>query len=150
MKKSVKKSLRKLFLKIYSPFIIRKEKFIATRMWRKGVRECIRAQRDTNGPRFYLWFDLNTCSFFPIVLEPRPKHDWPSMRELVRMGKIKAKRRVTVRDMERDSFYYTPSSWGAKGCDSDNALRIRKYHQWLRFYMEKVSEPMQKLRRYQP
>lgn len=150
MKKSVKKSLRKLFLKIYRPVIIRKEKFIATRMWRKGVRECIRAQRDTNGPRFYLWFDQNTCSFFPIVLEPRRNHDWPSMRELVRMGKIKAKRRITYRDMERESFYYTHSCWGAKGCADDNALRIQKYHQWLRFYMDHVSEPMRKLRQYQP
>lgn len=151
MNTKIKKTARRLFVAFYKPFIVRKEKIKATRMWQKGVKECINIYKETRGPRFYLWFDTNTSTFFPVTLEPRPKKDCLSMRELIRMGKIKAKRRIDVEDIKRECFYYTPSRWGGIGCESDNALRIEKYNKWLTFYMNNVSIPMRKLKQtYNP
>jgi len=150
MKQKIKKTARKILVATYRPFIVRKEKFKATRMWRKGVKECIKAYEVTRGPRFYMWFDEHSMRFFPVTLEERPKGDTISMRLLQRTGKIRAKRRMEVDDMKRECFYYTPSRWGAIGCESDNRLRIEKYNKWLRFYMGKLSEPMRKLNQFQP
>lgn len=150
MNAKFKTKARKLFLAIYKPYIIRREKLKATRMWRKGVKECIEAAKETKGPRFYLWFDENSFSFFPLVLEERKKDDAISMRYLQRTQKIKARRRMTAELMKQECFYYTSSKYGAIGCDADNRLRIAKYHQWLNFYMNRLSEPMRKLRQFQP
>lgn len=141
----IKKNLQKVFLTIYRPIIVRREKLKATIMWRKGVKECIKAYKETKGPRFYLWFDSNTMTFFPVTLHERAKHDTISLSRLITMGKLKAKRRPTVNDVKRECFYYTPSRWGAIGCDSDNALRMQKYKKWLSYYMTELSEPMRKL-----
>ena len=150
MKQNIKKTARKIFLAIYRPIIVRKEKIIATRMWQQGVKNCIEEYKKIGGPRFYLWFDENSRQFFSIVLERRPKGDAISMRELQSTGKIRAKRRMEVEDMKRECFYYTPSRWGAIGCDADNQLRIEKFNKWLAFYMSRLSEPMRKLNQFQP
>lgn len=150
MNVKIKKTLRQILVAIYKPYIVRKEKFIATRMWRKGVKETIKAYKELNGPRFYMWFDRSTFSFMPIVYEYRPKGDAIAMRYLQATHKIKAKRQMKVEDMKRECFYYTPSRWGAIGCESDNRLRLQKYNEWMQYYMTKLSEPMQKLRQFQP
>ena len=150
MHRNYKKLFRKAFVAVYRPYIVRKEKFKATRMWRKGVKDCIKAFEKTNGPRFYLWFDENSFQFFPMVLDERPKGDAISMRYLQRTQKIKARRRMTPELMKQECFYYTPSKHGAIGCESDNRLRIEKYNKWINFYMNRLSEPMRKLRLFQP
>ena len=60
MNPKIKKTFRKALIAIYRPYIVRKEKFIATRMWRRGVKETIKAYKQLNGPRFYMWFDRST------------------------------------------------------------------------------------------
>ena len=149
MNKTIKRNLRKSFLFVYKPYITRMETIRATILWRKGVRACKKEYRRLNGPRFYLWYDTNTLSFVPLTFQPSVKGESLSMTELQRTHKIKARRKMKVEDMKRECFYYTPSRWGAKGCD-DRKLRIEKYHRWLRFYMSRISIPMRKLRAFQP
>ena len=150
MKKEIKKKLRKAFYNCYKPYIVRKEKIKATILWRRGVRDCNREFRRLNGPRFYLWFDENTMSFVPMTMNPSVKGESVSMSELQRTHKIKARRKMKIEDMKRECFYYTPSRWGAIGCSDDNALRVEKYHKWLRFYMSHLSLPIRKLNAYRP
>lgn len=147
---NIKKKLRAALLAVYKPYIVRKEKFIATRMWKQGVKECIEAYKETKGPRFYLWFDRNSFQFIPIVYECRRKGDAIAMKYLIRSRKVKVRKEMTVEDMKRECFYYTPSKWGAIGCDSDNKLRLRKYAEWINYYMTELSEPMKKVRAFKP
>lgn len=150
MNTKFKKSVRKLAVAIYRPFITRWEIYKATRMWKKGVRQCIRAYKKLNGPRFYLWFDSNTNTFIPLIHKERTKDNTLSMQYLQRTHQIRARRTMKVEDMKRECFYYTPSRYGAIGCEADNSLRLDKYNRWITFYLEKVSVPMRKLRQFQP
>lgn len=70
-------------------------------------------------------------------------------RRLVQMGKWKATRYFkNVEDIKAASYYYTPSKWGAIGCDADNKVRTTKLKNWQEYYMYRVSTLMLKLRIY--
>lgn len=150
MKSKIKHFFRSIFFAVWKFYVIRREKFIATRMWKRGVKECIEAYKTINGPRFYLWFDSSTFTFLPIVYEHRRKEDAISMKYLIASRKIRARKHMTVEDMKRECFYYTPSKWGAIGCESDNRLRVKKYHEWINYYMATLSESMKKVRAFKP
>ena len=145
MNKTIKKSIRTFYFRIWKFYITRKETFRATRMWRRGVKECVKAFKEIRGARFYMWFDENSMTFIPIVHKEGTKGNPLSMEYLQRSQKIRAKRTMKVEDMKRECFYYTPSQSNAIGCSEDNKLRTQKYNQWLRFYMSRLSEPMRKL-----
>ena len=150
MNVKLKKSLRTAAFRMWRFYITRKETAKATRMWRRGVKECIRSFKEIKGARFYLWFDETSMSFFSIVHKEGTKGNPLSMEYLQRTHKIKAKRTMKVEDMKRECFYYTPSQSNAIGCEYDNKLRTEKYHKWLYYYMTKLSDPMKKLNSFQP
>ena len=134
--------------KVYYPFIIRKEKFKATRMWRNGVKQCEKMSKEVTA-RVYLLFDRKHMVWAPMTYEPN-KQLKPSFKVLRRMGKMHGMQRIkTVADIKDASYYYTPSKWGAIGCREDNLLRQDKLAQWLNYYLLRVSEPMRKCRQYQ-
>ena len=144
----MKTKIKLLAVRIYEFFITRIETARATIMWQKGVKEARQTAKAINGPRVYLWWDNNTQSFLCITHQKRPKGGIMSMQELQRQKIIRAKRTMTIEDMKRESFYYTESHHGAKGCDEDNSIRIDKLKYWLTFHRLYVSEALQKLDRY--
>lgn len=150
MNKTAKKKIRTAVFKIWRFYITRKETYRATRMWRKGVKQCLKSFKEIHGARFYLWFDENTMSFIPITHMEGTKGNPLSMQYLQRTHQIKAKRTMKVEDMKRESFYYTPSQSNAIGCSEDNRLRKEKYNLWLTFYMTRLSEPIRKLNAFKP
>ncbi len=134
--------------RLYYPYIIRKEKFIATRMWREGVRLCENMYKEINSPRVYLFFDSKHMVWSPMTYEPN-KMLKPALKQLRTMGKLRGASSITnVEDAKRSSYYYTPSKWGAKGID-DNCDKEEKLRQWVSFYMLRLSEPMKSVRQYQ-
>lgn len=83
-----------------------------------------------------------------MTYDPNRK-DMLAYRRLVQMGKWKASRYFkNVEDIKAASYYYTPSKWGAIGCDADNKVRAKKLKQWQEYYMYRVSTLMFKLRIY--
>lgn len=144
----MKRNLKITAVKIYGFFITRIETFRATMMWRKGVKEACRVAKAINGPRVYLWWDNNSQSFLCITHQKRPKGGIMSMQELQKQKIIRAKRTMNIDDMKRESFYYTESHHGAKGCDEDNSIRRDKLFYWLSYHRLYVSEALQKLDRY--
>lgn len=135
--------------KAYYPFVIRKEKFVATRMWRDGVRQCEKMYKELGSPRVYLLFDAKHMVWAPMTYEFNKKFK-PAFKVLRRMGKLHGMHKIKdVDDMKRVAYYYTPSKWGALGCDEDNQVRQEKLAQWLNYYMSRLSEPMRKCRQYQ-
>jgi len=134
--------LRRMALAIYSPIIIRIERFRAVRMWRKGVKLCQKEYDRIKRPRVYLFFNLKNREWMPLVYERRK--DAIAIKQLITMGKIRVKHTPSVQEMKAESFYYTQSRWGAKGC-SENELRKKKLAQWILFYLAEVSAPMQKV-----
>ncbi len=148
MKKEIKKKLRRVAYSVYKSYAIRKEKYKATKMWKRGVKECKREYEKLNGPRFYMWFDRKTCTFIPLIHYRRQKNDALSMEYLQKSRLVHSKRTMMVEDMKRECFYYTPSKHGAKGCEDDNRVRIKKYNEWITYYMTVISEPMRKLRNF--
>jgi hypothetical protein len=134
--------------KAYYPYIIRKEKFVAVRMWRKGVKQCEKMYNELGSPRVYLFFDRKHMVWAPMTYEPN-KQLKPSFKVLRRMGKMHGMHKIqNVEDMKNASYYYTPSKWGAIGCDEDNRVRTEKLAQWLSYYLNFVSEPMRKCHLY--
>lgn len=139
---------RSLF-RLYYPYIVRKEKFVATRMWRDGVRQCEKMYRDLSSPRVYLFFDAKHMVWAPMTYEPN-KQMKPSFKVLRRMGKMHGTHNIhNVADMKNACYYFTPSKWGALGCDEDNRVRTQKLAQWIYYYLNYLSEPMRKVRQYQ-
>lgn len=133
--------------KVYYPYIIRKEKFVATRMWRNGVKQAENMSRDVTA-RVYLFYDAKHMVWSPMTYEPNRQLK-PSFKVLRRMGKMHGMQKIKgVADMKRCSYYYTPSKWGAIGCDEDNRIRQEKLAQWINYYMARLSEPMRKCRQY--
>lgn len=148
MKKTVKRKVTDVLFNIYEPLISRVEKFRATMMWREGVRQCIKMYKELGSPRVYLFFDAKHMVWSPMTYEPN-KGMKPSLRMLRRMGKARGVSRVTgVTGMKEFSFYYTPSKWGALGCEEDNRVRTEKLTKWIAYYMTHLSEPMRKCREY--
>lgn len=148
MKNSYQSHLRQLLVSIYTPFITRIELLNATRMWRKGVKATLAKYQEGGAPRFYMLYDQSHKDWAIMTYDPNRKQ-LLSYRRLVQLGKWKATRYFhNVEDIKKESYYYTPSKWGAIGCDADNKVREQKLRHWQDYYMWRVSIPMQKLRAY--
>lgn len=148
MKQSYSNLLRKMLIAIYQPIVTRIELFRATRMWQKGVKATIAKYKECGAPRVYMLYDQSHKDFAIMTYDPNRK-DMLAYRRLVQMGKWKATRYFkNVEDIKAASYYYTPSKWGAIGCDADNKVRAKKLKQWQEYYMYRVSTLMFKLRIY--
>lgn len=148
MKQSYSNPLRKMLIAIYQPIVTRIELFRATRMWQKGVKATIAKYKECGAPRFYLLYDQSHKDWAIMTYDPNRKR-MLAYRKLVQMGKWKATRYFrNVEDLKAASYYYTPSKWGAVGCDADNKVRTTKLKNWQEYYMYRVSTPMFKLRLY--
>lgn len=148
MKQSYSNLLRKMLIAIYQPIVTRIELFRATRMWQKGVKATIAKYNECGAPRFYMLYDQSHKDFAIMTYDPNRKN-MLAYRRLVQMGKWKATRYFkNVEDIKAASYYYTPSKWGAIGCDADNKVRAKKLKQWQEYYMYRVSTTMFKLRIY--
>lgn len=148
MKKVYQNHLRKMLIAIYQPVITRIELFRSTRMWQKGVKATLAKYQEGGAPRFYLLYDQSHKDWAIMTYDPNRK-GMLAYRRLVQLGKWKATRYFkNVKDIKAASFYYTPSKWGAIGCDADNKVRAKKLKQWQEYYMYRVSVPMEKLRSY--
>lgn len=145
----VKDFITDCLFKVYYPVIVRKEKFVGTRMWQQGVKECEKMYKELRSPRVYLLYDAKHMVWAPMTYEPN-KQFKPSFKILRRMGKMHGMHKIKdITDMKAVSYYYTPSKWGALGCDEDNQVRSEKLAMWLNYYMSRLSEPMRKCRQYQ-
>lgn len=148
MKQTYSNGLRKMLIAIYQPIITRIELFRATRMWQKGVKATLAKYKEGGAPRFYMLYDTAHSDWAIMTYEPNRKR-MLAYRPLVQMGKWKANRYFHgVEDIKKESYYYTPSKWGAIGCDADNKVRTDKLKKWQQYYMFRLSVPMQKLRTY--
>lgn len=148
MKKVYQNHLRKMLIAIYQPVITRIELFRSTRMWQKGVKATLAKYQEGGAPRFYMLYDQSHKDWAIMTYDPNRK-DMLAYRRLVQLGKWKATRYFhNVEDIKAASYYYTPSKWGAIGCDADNKVRAKKLKQWQDYYMYRVSVPMEKLRSY--
>lgn len=148
MKKVYQNHLRKMLIAIYQPVITRIELFRSTRMWQKGVKATLAKYQEGGAPRFYMLYDQSHKDWAIMTYDPNRK-DMLAYRRLVQLGKWKATRYFhNVEDIKAASYYYTPSKWGAIGCDADNKVRTKKLKQWQEYYMYRVSVPMEKLRSY--
>ena len=135
--------------RLYYPYVIRKEKFVAARMWNQGVRQCEKFKKEVGTPRVYLLFDRKHMVWAPMTYEPN-RRLMPAFKVLRRMGKMHGMHKIrNVDDMKKVCYYYTPSKWGASGCREDNLIRSEKLGQWLTYYLNRLSEPMRKCRQYQ-
>ena len=148
MKQSYSNPLRKMLIAIYQPIVTRIELFRATRMWQKGVKATIAKYKECGAPRFYMLYDQSHKDLAIMTYDPNRKN-MLAYRKLVQMGKWKATRYFkNVEDIKAASYYYTPSKWGAIGCDADNKVRTTKLKNWQEYYMYRVSTQMFKLRIY--
>ena len=148
MKQSYSNLLRKMLIAIYQPIVTCIELFRATRMWQKGVKATIAKYKECGAPRFYMLYDQSHKDFAIMTYDPNRKN-MLAYRRLVQMGKWKATRYFkNVEDIKAASYYYTPSKWGAIGCDADNKVRTTKLKNWQEYYMYRVSTLMFKLRIY--
>lgn len=148
MKKVYQNHLRKMLIAIYQPVITRIELLRSTRMWQKGVKATLAKYQEGGAPRFYMLYDQSHKDWAIMTYDPNRK-DMLAYRRLVQLGKWKATRYFhNVEDIKAASYYYTPSKWGAIGCDDDNKVRAKKLKQWQDYYMYRVSVQMEKLRSY--
>ena len=148
MKQSYSNLLRKMLIAIYQPIVTRIELFRATRMWQKGVKATIAKYKECGAPRFYMLYDQSHKDWAIMTYDSNRKN-MLAYRKIVQMGKWKATRYFhNVEDIKKESYYYTPSKWGAIGCDADNKVREQKLRHWQKYYMWRVSILMQKLRAY--
>ena len=148
MKKVYQNHLRKMLIAIYQPVITRIELLRSTRMWQKGVKATLAKYQEGGDPRFYMLYDQSHKDWAIMTYDPNRK-DMLAYHRLVQLGKWKATRYFkNVEDIKAASYYYTPSKWGAIGCDADNKVRAKKLKQWQEYYMYRVSTLMLKLRIY--
>lgn len=148
MKQIYSNLLRKMLIAIYQPIVTRIELFRATRMWQKGVKATIDKYKECGAPRFYMLYDQSHKDWAIMTYDLNRKC-MLAYRKLVQMGKWKATRYFkNVEDIKAASYYYTPSKWGAIGCDADNKVRTTKLKNWQEYYMYRVSTLMFKLRIY--
>ena len=148
MKKTIKHSFLRILFAIYEPVITRIEKFRATMMWRDGVKQCVAMYKEIGSPRVYLFYDTKHMVWAPMTYEPN-KLMKPSLRIFRRMGKARGVSKIkNVDDMKEYSFYYTPSKWGALGCDVDNQVRTEKLAKWVAYYMTRLSPAMRKCQEF--
>ena len=148
MKQSYSNLLRKMLIAIYQPVITRIELFRSTRMRQTGGKATLAKYQEGGAPRFYMLYDQSHKDWAIMTYDPNRK-DLLAYRRLVQLGKWKATRYFhNVEDIKAASYYYTPSKWGAIGCDADNKVRAKKLKQWQEYYMYRVSVQMEKLRSY--
>ena len=148
MKNSIKYAVLDVLFKVYEPIAIRKEKMMAAKMWREGVKQCKRMKKEVGSPRVYLYFDVNHMIWAPATYESNKAYK-PSIKILRRMGKWHGSEKIkNVEDAKEYSYYYTESTWGARGCDEENQLRTAKLAKWITYYMTFLSAPMKKCRDY--
>lgn len=148
MKQSIKDFLMDAMFKVYEPIVVRKEKMKAAKMWRDGVKQCVKMYEELKGPRVYLFFDANHWVWSPMTYEPNKYHR-PSLKMLRFMGKMHGSEKVkNVNDAKIFSYYYTPSKWGAIGCEEDNRLKTIKLGKWITYYMNSLSTAMRKCQDY--
>lgn len=144
----IKQRIKDIAFRAYCQYIVRKEKLKAARMWREGVGLAVKMYKEIGSPRVYLFFDRKHMVWAPMTYEPN-KQMKPSFKVLRRMGKMHGMHTLhDVEDMKRACYYYTPSRWGALGCDEDNRVREEKLKLWMNYYMLRLSEPMRKVRDY--
>ena len=137
-----------MLIAIYQPVITRIELIRSTRMWQKGVKATLAKYQEGGAPRFYLLYDQSHKDWAIMTYDPNRKQ-LLAYRRLVQLGKWKATRYFkNAEDIKAASYYYTPSKWGAIGCDADNKVRAKKLKQWQEYYMYRVSVQMEKLRSY--
>lgn len=145
MKIEIKKKLVK---RLWLPVVLRAEKLRAVMMWRKGVKICNAAYEKIGKPRFYLFYNTRNDAWMPLTYDPRK--DCMSVRRMIQMGKmhLRHSRRPTQQEIQAECFYYTPSAWGAKGCEGHMRLMQSKQQSWVDYYLSNVSKPMQKINKY--
>lgn len=148
MDNQVKTKITHILFRLYYPLCYRIEKFRAVRMYRDGVRQCIKMYKEIGSPRVYLFYDTKHSVWAPMTYEDNKKFK-PSLKRMRTMGKVSGAGTLnSVQRMKERSFYYTPSKWGALGSDEDKALQAEKMKTWVAYYLLKLSEPMQKCRDY--
>lgn len=148
MKQTYSNALRGLVIAFYQPIITRVELFRATKMWQKGVKATLLKYKEGGAPRFYMLYDKAHSDWAIMTYDPNRKN-MLAYRRLVQLGKWHASKYFkNVKDIKDASFYYTPSKWGAIGCDADNKVRAKKLKQWQEYYMYNVSSHMDKLRKF--
>lgn len=148
MKQSYSNALRRMAIACYQPFITRLELLRATQMWRKGVKATLLKYKEGGAPRFYMLYDKAHQDWAIMTYDPNRKN-MLAYRRLVQLGKWRADKYFkNVQGIKDASFYYTPSKWGAVGCDADNKVRTQKLKQWQSYYMFELSSPMEKLRAF--
>lgn len=148
MKQTYSNALRGLVITFYQPIITRVELFRATKMWQKGVKATLLKYKEGGAPRFYMLYDKAHSDWAIMTYDPNRKN-MLAYRRLVQLGKWHASKYFkNVKDIKDASFYYTPSKWGAIGCDADNKVRAKKLKQWQEYYMYNVSSHMDKLRKF--
>ena len=148
MNHQVKSKITHLLFRLYYPFCYHIEKFRAVRMYRSGVKQCIKMYKEIGSPRVYLFYDTKHSVWAPMTYEDNKKYK-PSLKRMRTMGKVHGAGVLnSVERMKERSFYYTPSKWGALGSDEDKALQTQKMQTWVDYYLLKLSEPMQKCRGY--
>lgn len=149
MKASLKFMANDILFRMYGPVMKRVEKAKAVKLWREGVNDCIKMYKEIGAPRVYLFWDDRSKVFAPMTWTDN-KLMKPSLIRLRTMGKIRGTNIPdSVAAAKESSFYYTPSKWGALGCDEDNNLRTLKLKMWVDFYLFNLSEPMKKYLSYQ-
>lgn len=139
---------KKLVRRLWMPLVLRIEKARAVKKWHEGIKACDRAYEKIGKPRFYLFYDNRHDAWLPLVYERR--RDCMSIKKLMMMGMlhIHTRRKSQQQDIKEDSFYYTQSAWGAKGCREDMQLMAQKQRSWVEYYLSSVSKPMAKINRY--
>lgn len=148
MKHNVKTALLDGMFRLYYPAILRIEKFRAVRQWKDGVRQCLDMYKEIGAPRVYLFFDAKHQVWSLMTYEDN-KLFKPAFKRLRVMGKMRGRNLPSdVDSMKKSSFYYTPSKWGALGCDDDNRVREQKLKQWVNYYLHFVSPIMKKCLAY--
>lgn len=145
MKLEIKKSLVRM---IWLPVVLRIEKARAVIKWREGVKACNMAYKKIGKPRFYLFYNRRNDTWMPLVYETRK--DCLSVKRMIQMGKmhLSKSRCPTQQEIQTECFYYTPSAWGAHGCESHMRLMEHKQKSWVEYYLANVSRPMAKIRKY--
>lgn len=148
MDNKLKSKITHTLFRLYYPFCYHIEKFCAVRMYRSGVKQCVKMYKEIGSPRVYLFYDTKHSVWAPMTYEDNKKYK-PSLKRMRAMGKVHGAGALnSVERMKERSFYYTPSKWGALGSDEDKALQKQKMQTWVDYYLLKLSEPMQKCRSY--
>lgn len=148
MKSSYTKIIENALFRLYKPLCIRIEKYRAYKLWKDGIRQCDELNEKLK-VRVYLFWDSTHSCWAPLTYEPNKLH-YPSIRELLRLGKMKGTNiPANVQQAADKCYYYTGSKNGAKNISENPALKLAKLKDWIAYYLLNVSVPMRKCRSYQ-